>query len=193
MNFVKLWTRQDVRCLEDIEKTGEFFTKRSHLEEKFGEISGYVIDLYTWFVKAAEQIIPKPEHIEFPVWCSIAEESSLAPTQNEPLLELNVPLSEIIYFDGCKWDYALNHIYLPKDEADARVYNEDLLAKGFTLSDSFMFFTGKTAHMYPLEQRKIKESWKRVFDIDEWDPARVQANIWYIKRDWISRIYHSEN
>ena len=30
-----------------------------------------------------------------------------------------VPENKVIYFDDVKWDYVLNRIYLPDDEADA--------------------------------------------------------------------------
>ncbi|WP_253730197.1 DUF3841 domain-containing protein [Treponema sp. OMZ 790] len=32
------------------------------------------------------------------------------------------------------------------------------------------------------------DSWTRIFDIDEWNIFKVQANIWQIKKEWIKTI-----
>ena len=38
---------------------------------------------------------------------------------------------------------------------------------------------------FPEERQIVIDSWTRIFDIDEWDIYRVQANIWEIKKEWI--------
>ena len=42
--------------------------------------------------------------------------------------------------------------------------------------------------MNQMEERKIKDSWERVFDIDNWNVRQVQANLWEIKKEWVKRI-----
>ncbi|MDF2677903.1 MAG: hypothetical protein K0Q97_2237 [Bacillota bacterium] len=188
---ITLWTRQDIKSLDDLKNHGVIRIKKKHLEEKFDVISEYVIDLYKWFVNAAEKIVPKPEGIEFPVWCSISEENMLRPIEGQVVYVIEVDRSEIIYFDGLKWDYVLNHHYIPKNQMDEEEYAKDLKSKGF--DNSFSFIDGKTAHFYPAEKKRVMDSWMRIFEIDQWDIFRIQANIWEIKEDMIKDILYFEN
>lgn len=71
----------------------------------------------------------------------------LRPTEGSVCYKIEIPNKDIIYFDGGKWDYVLNHIYIPKDDADQEDYIKDLKEKGF--KDQFNFIEGKTAHFYP--------------------------------------------
>jgi len=83
MDKVTLWTRQDIRSLDDLERKGVIRITRKHLEEKFDVISDHIIFLYNWFVNEAEKRVPRPEGVEFFIWCSISEEYMLRPTLNE--------------------------------------------------------------------------------------------------------------
>ncbi len=185
---VTLWTRQHIDSLKELEAEGAIRTKREHLQEKFEEITDYIVYLYKWFVNAAEKMVPKSADIEFPVWCSISEENMLRPTEDQVVYVLEVDKSDIIYFDGMKWDYVLNHHYIPKDEADADEYARELESKGF--SNSFSFINEKTAHFYPEERKKVMDSWYRVFETDQWDIFRIQANIWEIRPEMIKEILY---
>ncbi|NLW53265.1 MAG: DUF3841 domain-containing protein, partial [Tissierellia bacterium] len=132
-----------------------------------------------------------PKGVEFPVWCSISEENMLRPIPDTIVYVLEVDRSEIIYFDGSKWDYVLNHLYIPKDKEDAEAYNKKLEEKGF--KHGFSFIDKKTRHFYPTERKIVMNSWMRVFEIDEWNIFKVQANIWQIKKDMIKDIiYYDE-
>ena len=90
------------------------------------------------------------------------------------------------YFDDVKWDYVLNRIYLPDDEEDEKVYKQHL--KDIGVSNGFEFFQGRYKGMYPEEEARIRESWKRAFRIDKWTIFNVCGNIWEIKREWVKRI-----
>ncbi len=189
-NKVTLWTRQDIKSLNDLESNGVIRIRRKHLEEKFEEIADYIINLYSWFVDAADKIVPKPKGVEFPVWCSISEENMLRPTIDTVVYVLEVDRSEIIYFDGMKWDYVLNHLYIPRDKRDQEEYMKDIRKKGF--KDAFSFIDGATAHFYPEEKKRVMDSWVRVFEIDEWNIFRIQANIWEVRPEMIKDILHYE-
>lgn len=185
-NKVTLWTRQDIRSLEELKNNGVIRIKRKNLEEKFDLISDYIINLYNWFVNAANEIVHKPEDVEFPIWCSISEQYMLRPTADQVVYVLEVDKSEIIFFDGMKWDFVLNHHYVPKDEKDAEEYARCIESKGF--KNSFSFIDEKTSHFYPEERKKVMDSWIRVFNTDVWDIFRIQANIWEIRPDMVIDI-----
>lgn len=187
---VTLWTRQDIRSLEELETNGVIRIKKGNLEEKFDVISDHIINLYKWFVSTASEKVPKPEEVEFPIWCSISEEYMLRPTKNQVVYVLEVDKSEIIYFDGLKWDYVLNHHYIPKDDKDAEEYAQEMENKGY--KNTFSFIDEKTAHFYPEERKRVMNSWTRVFEIDQWDKFRIQANIWEIRRDMIKDILSAD-
>jgi len=146
---VTLWTRQHIDSLKELEAEGAIRTKREHLQEKFEEITDYIVYLYKWFVNAAEKMVPKSADIEFPVWCSISEENMLRPTEDQVVYVLEVDKSDIISF-----------------------INE------------------KTAHFYPEERKKVMDSWYRVFETDQWDIFRIQANIWEIRPEMIKEILY---
>lgn len=188
---VTLWTRQDIKSVDELKKNRVIRIEKKHLIEKFGDMSDYIIKLYSWFVEEASKKIPKPEEVEFPIWCATSKESTLGTTKNTVVYILEVDESEIIYFDSLKWDRVLNHLYVPKDAKDEEEYIRNIKNKGF--KDEFSVMDSNIIHFYPEEKKKIIDSWTRVFTIDKWDPFRVQANIWEIRPDMIKEIvYHEE-
>ncbi|MCK9444805.1 MAG: DUF3841 domain-containing protein [Tissierellaceae bacterium] len=188
MGKVTLWTRQDIRSLKDLEEKGVHRIQKWYIEEQFEDISDHYIPLYRWFVNKANEKVPKPEGVEFPIWCSISEKSMLRPIVDSVVYVVDIDESEVIYFDGRKWDYVLNHLYLPKDEEDMENYKKEIERKG--LKDSFSFIDGKYASFYPLEKKKVMDSWTRVFEIEDWNIFGVQANIWEIRKDMVKDIIH---
>lgn len=182
----RLWTRQDIKSLEALKTQGHIRITEAHLQEKFDLISEYIAGLYRWFVRSAETRVPKPEGVAYPVWCSVSEENMLRPTEDTVVYVLEVDPSEILYFDGTKWDHVLNHMYIPEDEADAERYRKSLEAKGY--DNQFSFFNEKTGHFYRREQKVIMDSWPRIFKIDHWDIFRVQANIWEIRPEMVREV-----
>ncbi len=185
---VTLWSRQHIKSLKELENNGVIRITHSHLEEKFDEIAGYIINLYKWFVSAAEEMVTKPDGVEFPIWCSISEENMLRPVKDQIVYVLEVYRSDIIYFDGLKWDYVLNHHYIPKDQKDADEYAKEMELKGF--ENSYSFINDRTAHFYPAEKKRVMDSWYRIFEIENWDIFRVQANIWEIRPEMIKEILY---
>ncbi len=99
---------------------------------------------------------------------------------------MEVPDSEILYFNGLKWDYILNLHYVPETAEDLRLYEQDIKNKGF--KNSFEFINGRYAKLYPEEEKRVINSWSRIFDIENWNIFEVQANIWRIKSEWIKDI-----
>lgn len=183
MRTVRLYTRQDIRSLKEIEEKGYFTNKISYVKENFGVISDYILNCYNYFVKEASKRIPKPDEVEMPVWCAVSNKNCMPVIENTVVYVLDVPEDEVIYFDGVKWDYVLNHHYIPLNEEDDKKYKKRLKDKG--IDNGFEFFEGKYKNVFPEERQIVMDSWPRIFDIDEWDIYRVQANIWKIKKEWI--------
>lgn len=182
-DLITLWTRQDLRSLAYIEKEGRYRVKKKYIEEQFDDISKHYLGAYKWLVERASKIVPKPEGVDYMIWCSISDKNMLRPIKGTVVYKLKVPEDEIVYLDGAKWDYVLNHIYIPKDEKDEKRYKEEMKVKG--LNNTFSLVEGKYAHFYPEERKKIIDSWERVFQIEDWNIFSTQANIWEIRKDMI--------
>lgn len=187
---ITLWTRQSIKSLDELKSQGVIRINRKHMEEKFDVLADYFIKLYHWFVEEGSKRAPKPKEVELPIWCAISKESMLKSTEDTVIYVIEVDESEVIYFDGVKWDYVLNHLYLPKDAEDDAAYKKEMERKGHRNLSSLL--NEKTAHFYPREIKQIKDSWVRIFQIDEWDVFRVQANIWEIRSDMVKDILYFE-
>lgn len=187
-DLVELYTRQHENSIFEISRKGEMTNKEIFVRLHMGPDASYFMERYRTFVKLAERIVPRPEGTEYPIWTSISKNNCLKPIPGSIVYCLQVPKEEIIYLDGLKWDYVLNYLYVPLDEDDNRQHQIELRQRG--IETEHFIINGKYKGMFPDLESKIQNSWKRIFDIDEWNEFVVQANLWHIKEDWITRILH---
>ncbi len=185
---VRLYTRQNDKTLYQLERDGRLINQRVYVELHFGDIAPLFMESYDWFTKEAAKRVPKPDDVKAPLWCSISAKNCLKPIPGTVVYVLEVPEDQVIYFDDVKWDYVLNRIYLPKDKEDEQAYRRHLEEMGIT--NRFSFFDGPYKGMYPEEEARIKESWKRIFEIDDWTIFNVCGNLWEIKKAWVKQIVH---
>ena len=185
---VRLYTRQNDKTLYQLERDGRLINQRVYVELHFGDIAPLFMESYDWFTKEAAKRVTKPDDVKAPLWCSISAENCLKPIPGTVVYVLEVPEDQVIYFDDVKWDYVLNRIYLPKDKEDEQAYRRHLEEMGIT--NRFSFFDGPYKGMYPEEEARIKESWKRIFEIDDWTIFNVCGNLWEIKKAWVKQIVH---
>lgn len=185
---VRLYTRQNDKTLSQLEREGRIINRREYVKMHFGDVADLFLESYDWFTEEASKRLPKPEDVHAPIWCSISTENCLKPISGTVVYVLDVPEDMVIYFDDVKWDYVLNRIYLPKDEKDEAAYKKHL--KDLGVENRFEILSGKYKGMFPGEEDRIRESWKRAFEIDEWTVFNVCGNIWEIKREWVKKIIH---
>lgn len=183
---VTLYTRQHENSLYELDKKGIITNKEIYVRMHMRDISDFFLEKYRLFVKMAEKIVPRDESTEYPIWCTVSKKYCLRPIDKEVVYELEVPKEEIIYFDGAKWDLVLNNLYIPLDEEDGLKFNKEIASLGVT--DSFNFIDGKYKGMYPEIEKKIRDSWQRIFIIDQFSEISIQANLWKIKGEWVKRI-----
>ena len=185
---VRLYTRQNDKTLYQLKRDGRIINQRVYVEMHFGDIAPLFMESYDWFTKEAAKIVPKPEDVHAPIWCSISVENCLKPIEGTVVYELEVPEERVIYFDEAKWDYVLNRIYLPKDAKDGERYKKYL--KDIGVVNGFEFFQGRYKGMYPEEEERIMDSWQRVFEIENWTIFNVCGNLWEIRQEWVKRIVY---
>ena len=186
--LIRLYTRQNDKTLNSLEKKGRIINERMYVQLHFGPDADLFLDSYDWFTKEAQKRLKKPEDVSAPIWCSISTKCCLRPIENTVVYVLKVPEDKVIYFDNLKWDYVLNRIYIPKDAEDAKKYSKHLKELG--VADGFSFFAGKYKGMFPEEEERIRKSWIRAFEIDEWSPFNVTGNIWEIRAEWVKKIIY---
>ena len=185
---VILYTRQNDKTLAQLEKDGRIINNRLYVRLHFGDMARHYLESYDWFTEEAAKRVPKPEDVQASIWCSVSRSTCLPPIEDTVVYVLEVPADKVIYFDDGKWDYVLNRIYLPKDEADRLAYKKHLEAIG--VKNGFEFFQGRYKGFYPEEERRIVESWQRVFDVDGWNTPSICGNIWEIRKEWVRQIVH---
>lgn len=186
---VRLYTRQNDKTLLALERNGRILNHRAYVELHFGDIAPLFMESYEWFTREAAKRVPKPDDVEASIWCSISAENCLRPIPGTVVYVLDVPKDKVVYYDETKWDYVLNRIYIPKDAQDDEAYRKYIKDKG--LSSRFEFFQGKYKGQYPEEEKRIIESWSRVFEIERWSIFKVCGNIWEIKKEWVQKIVRS--
>lgn len=188
METVTLYTRQNDKTLAQLERDGRIVNERLYVRLHFGDCADLFLESYEWFAREASKRVPRPDDGRLSIWCSISRENCLKPIPGTVVYVLDVPKEQVIYFDDEKWDYVLNRIYLPKDMEDREAYRRHL--KEIGVDNGFEFFQGRYKGMYPEEERRIRESWNRVFEIDRWSVFNVCGNIWEIRQEWVQRIVH---
>ena len=157
---LRAYTRQHPQVLKTLEQTGVYRVQKSHIEEKNGAISQYYLELYDWYVRHAERLVPRPEGAEYPIWLFLEEENKLP----------SLPGSVRLVQDCC---------YDPDRDA-----HEAELKRNGIGNETVLIQTGK-GNFYPLLKRKIIQSWDRVFEDPATGSGLCQGTVWELKREWL--------
>ena len=70
--MIRLYTRQNDKTLRQLERDGRIINHRAYVEMHFGDIAPLFMESYDWFTKEAAKMLPKPEDVHAPIWCSIS-------------------------------------------------------------------------------------------------------------------------
>lgn len=188
MKTVEIFTRQHEHSIYELLNKGRITNKEYYVRLHMGPDADYFTERYGTFVKMAEKYVERPLGIEYPIWGSTTKENCLKPTERELVYCLEVPQDQVIYFDGLKWDYVLNYLYVPLNEEDQKRFQQKLDQVG--IDTEFFILLGKYKNMFPEIEQEIRDSWERIFIIDDWKSPWIQANLWGIEENWVKRIVH---
>lgn len=186
LDFINLYTRQHENSFFELEHKGRISNKEIYIKLHMGDIADFFLDKYAHFTRMAERIVARPSDVDYPIWCSVSKANCLKPIKKELVYALRVPRDQIVYFDGTKWDYVLNNLYLPADKEDEEKYRKKLNQHG--IRSSFDLILDRNKQIYQLFEEEITSSWQRIFDIEDWSPFSIQANLWEIKKEWVIHI-----
>ncbi len=186
MEKVNLWTRQDEKILDILETEGIFQAKKRFVMEKYGDLFPLFDGIYSWLIFESDKIVKKPEGSEYPIWCSVSDEMMLRETKGTVILKLSVDKEKVVFFDSLRWDYAINNMYVPENQADDLRFKEKLKSRG--LDPDYPVLDDNISRFYPDIKRDILMSRVKIFDIKDSPIERLQANIWEIRPEDISEI-----
>lgn len=183
---IRLYTRQNDKTLLELERTGRVINRSYYVRLHFGDMAEHYLESYAWFAGEAAKRVPRPADVTTSIWCSISAEACFRPGPGSVVYVLEVPRSQVVFFDETKWDYVLDRIYLPENDEDKRRYLAHLERLG--IRSSYDLFREKYRGLFEEERARIRESWKRVFTIDRWTVHNVCGNIWEIRKEWVRKI-----
>lgn len=176
----RIWTKQHVQVLKELEKTGRYTARRRYVELENEDCAPIVLEAYDWLVGHAPNRAYRPADAEYPVWASLARDTAMLLEPGRVLLELEVDPEELALIHVGKWGMILNYSYIPADEADAARHKK--LLADYRVSD----VTAYMSQFYPAIKREIVASWDRLFD------ERIQLGgshqygiIWELRKEWI--------
>ena len=183
MGKIKVWTKQNKKVLEELEKNGRHIVKKEYINMDLKEQAGLVLETYDWLVRNGPHSDEKPEDVIYPVWISFEKNATMMNDDNSVIIELEIDEDIITLVNIEKWGMILNYSYIPKDKEDEKRHKQILKDYGVGDAQAFM------SRFYPDIKREIMESWKRLFDDDVKSGSKAcYGNIWEIKKEWITDI-----
>ena len=74
----------------------------------------------------------------------------------------------------------LNLEYLGRDKADEERFVRELAGMG--VNDTTKLFSSS---FYPMQKRKVQESWKRLFSTGDCEEVNREAAVWELRKEWL--------
>ena len=183
MEKVKVYTKQRKEILKELDENGCHVTTADHVAVEWKEDTKIVLEVYDWLVKNVSSRVAKPDCAGYPVWVSLARETTMLLDDQSVVLELSVDPALLTKINIFKWGKILNYSYIPKSEADAKAHIEMLELYGISDMEAFM------TPFYPEIKRKIVDSWKRLFDDSvTLGNEECYGILWEIRKEWVVNI-----
>lgn len=185
-NIIRLYSSQSETVVDILEREGICFSKEEYVVKKYEESAPIFVAAYTWFVREAEKYIPKPEGAEYPYW-AFKDLQSVDQSSDGKLLQLSVPLDEVIFFDMYDWNKILCLQYVGETNGDEEKFRKTISDYGIRKESDIIL-----TNFYPDLKRQVQDSWKRLFRNHEnikqgniEGVGSVQAGLWQLKKEWL--------
>ncbi|WP_202707231.1 DUF3841 domain-containing protein [Sporosalibacterium faouarense] len=187
-NRIILYTAQSSEVMDTINEKGINHVKKKHIKRKYEDVASIFLKSYNWFVGRAEDLVPKPNESEYPIW-AFTDIKYTGANNGSFLITLEVPFSKAIFFRIDDWNRILNLRYLPKDDEDENRYYRKL--RDYNITDETDIIMKP---FYPQLKSEVKRSWDNLFRFDETikENCKVteafQVSLWEIRKDWIINL-----
>lgn len=185
-NRVILYSPQSEIVVNTLESDGVCFSKKKYVVKKYEESAPIFVAAYDWFVMEARKYVSRPEGAEYPYW-AFKDLDNVDRSVDGKLLQIHVPLEEVIFFDMYDWNKILCLQYIGETREDEAQFRQMIMERGIR-KESDIILTS----FYPDLKRQVQESWKRLFRHHEnikqgnFKGVRsVQMGLWQLKKEWI--------
>ena len=185
---IRLYSAQRAEILNILERDGSCYSKEQFINRKYDESARIFLTAYEWLAREGARFVPKPEKAGLHYW-AFTEYIELEASYGDPVLVMDVPLSECLFFNIFDWSKILRLEYIGENEDEERKFREKTKAYGIKHASAIML-----GNFYPELNREIENSWQRLFRYH--DPissgerpiTTIEAALWQIKKSWISDI-----
>lgn len=185
-NTVKLYSSQSEAVVKILDRDGICFSRKEYVVKKYEESAPIFTAAYDWFVMEAQKYLPKPKGAEYPYW-AFRDLYSVEQSADSKLLQLRIPIDEVIFFDMYDWNKILRLQYVGETKADEEQFRQMLADYGIRKESDIIL-----TNFYPALKRQVQDSWKRLFlnheNIKQENikgVGSVQAGLWQLKKEWI--------
>ncbi len=182
MSELLLYTAQQPVVLEALEREGVSRVLRAYIDRKYGDTAWIFQEAYSFFRQNAAALLPPPAGAESPVWL-YADSRWCHMGPDSLLMRFRIPEELVLCFDRRIWNRILNLEYVGEDAGDEARFERELRALG--LESTLKLFS--TA-FYPVQKRKVRESWKRLFSSGDCPEVCRQAAVWELRREWLTDV-----
>ena len=176
-----MWTVQTKVVLDAIERDGVSYVKKEYLRKKYQESSWIFETAYNFMIRKAQKVLPKPEEAESMIWM-FREPKWAASGAGGYRICLEVPKDQIVFFDLRNWQKMLG-LSLIGTPAEENAFEKEMERMG--ISHSSDVFVNS---FYPMQKRKIMQSWEKILDIEGVEEEYIQGATWMIRKEWIKGI-----
>lgn len=176
---LRLWTAQRPLVLDTLRTQGRCLVKWDYVSQKYGESAWSFRAAYAFLAQAAQARGLCPPGAESAIWL-YADPRWICQDPSCPILCLDIPAERVLTFDLRLWDRVLNLEYLEADARDRARFEQELRQLGLT--DTLPLF--KTP-FYPLQKRKVQQSWNRLLSGPAAPAAYLQAAVWELRLEWL--------
>ncbi|OZV12058.1 hypothetical protein CIW83_11530 [Tissierella sp. P1] len=185
-NTVILYSHQSEVVVNTLENDGVCFAKKKYVLNKYEESAPIFVAAYDWFVMEAKKYVSKPEGAEYPYW-AFKDLYNVERSADSKLLEMYVPIEEVIFFDMYDWNKILCLQYIGETGEDEAQFQQMVIECGIRKESDIIL-----TNFYPDLKRQVQDSWKRLFRHHEnikqgnlKGVRSVQVGLWRLKKEWI--------
>jgi hypothetical protein len=182
---VTLWTIQDEKAWQELNRKGVFIPKEKFVPSDFKKG-------YDWLKNQMIQRIGKPKYNkQYPIWAwfhhqdeknkkpDLRKSGHLPTGTNGYRIEIQKDINDILLSDFELWHYVINDWYLASSRKDDKSFNKDVKNK----SPQYI-------------KSKKERSWEKVFDMDfklsdyalPFQKKSIQATFWSLKLHEVIKV-----
>lgn len=179
---ITLWTRQDPRVLETLNREGIYRVRSAYVDGKYQEAGWSFQIAYGFFRREMSRCLTPEPGEESPVWLHGTPEAT-GIFSDSPLLKLEIPRDECVFFDQRAWNRVLNLDYLGRTPGEEDAFERKLAQQGVSHASAVF----RTPY-YPLLKQEILDSWRGLVKKEPPDTEYLQAAVWHLKKEWLAQL-----